>query len=341
MKDKKDLTRMPIMKQTRKRRHDGILICDRVILEAMQPTGPVIVDVLPQNVEEQELSSSSQVDEENLPERHTPTKNTAEQNPTEWIMCTSCSKWRILPPDANAATLHVQWTCSVGFASKPNFDCDRPYDLDMPHKDMDHHQKLQAPCMIVKTVKVTLQDDEQLWLLNECGLRPCFTWNDGYSGYRCLAAIRDTTMTLVIQDALSALSNREYCPRNLVEWRTDVVEWRTELQRVQTSLTKEYVKLNRSYWRDDIFDLVAQADDMCIIFVNACPQNDQLRYKVYTPRGVETCQTLLEVQNIVRPLRSLGKNVRGVGCDSSHFCAFYPADMDPNFAGGNCIERWD
>ncbi len=70
----------------------------------------------------------------------------------------------------------------------------------MPHQDMDHHQKLQAPCMIVKTVKVTPQDDEQLWLLNECGLRPCFTWNDGYSGYRCLAAIRDTTMTLVIQD---------------------------------------------------------------------------------------------------------------------------------------------
>ena len=121
---------------------------------------------------------------------------------------------------------------------------------------------------------------------------------------------------------------------------TDVVEWRTELQRVQTSITKEYVKLNRSYWRDDIFDIVAKADDMCIMVVNAYPQNDQLRYKVYTP-GVQTCQTLLEVQNIIRPLRSLGKNVRGVGHDSSHFCALYPADIDPNFAGGNCIERWD
>jgi hypothetical protein len=94
MKDKKDLTRMPIMKQTRKKGHDGILICDEVILEAMQSTGPeeVIVDVLPQNIEALELSSSSQVDEGYLPERHTPTKNTAEQNPTEWIMCTSCSK---------------------------------------------------------------------------------------------------------------------------------------------------------------------------------------------------------------------------------------------------------
>ncbi len=77
-------------------------------------------------------------------------------------LCTSCSKWRILPPDANAATLHVQWTCGVGFESKPNFDSDTPYDLDMPHQDLDHHQKLQAPCQIVKTVKVTLQDDEQL-----------------------------------------------------------------------------------------------------------------------------------------------------------------------------------
>ncbi len=95
--------------------------------------------------------------------------------------------------------------------------------------------------------------------------------NDGYSGYRCLAAIRDTTLTLVIQDALSALLTRESCPSHLVEWRTDVVEWRTELQRVQTSITKEYVKLNRSYWRDDIFDIVAKADDMCIMVVNAYP----------------------------------------------------------------------
>jgi hypothetical protein len=137
MKDKKDLTRMPIMKQTRKRRHDGVPICDPVILEEMQPTvpeGPIvevlplileeiqptvpegpIVEVLPQNFAEPELNSSSEVDEEYQPERHMPTKYNEEQNPTEWIMCTSCSKWRILPPDANAATLHVQLACGVGF----------------------------------------------------------------------------------------------------------------------------------------------------------------------------------------------------------------------------------
>ncbi len=193
-------------------------------------------------------------------------------------------------------------------------------------------------------------------MLNECGLRPCYTWNDGYCGYCCLAPICGTTMTIISTRLLpctdlwhnndkckARIFPKQYFPSNLVEWRTDVVEWRTELQRVQTSLSKEYVKLNRSYWRDDIFDIVAKADDMCIIFVNTHPQNDQLRYKVYTPNGgVQTCQNLLEVQNIIRSLCPLGTNVRGVGFDdSSHFCALYPADIDPNFAGGNCIERWD
>jgi hypothetical protein len=59
----------------------------------------------------------------------------------------------------------VQWTCGVGFESQPNFDCDTPYDLDidMLHQDFVRHQKLQAPCQLVKTVKVTLQDDEKVW----------------------------------------------------------------------------------------------------------------------------------------------------------------------------------
>jgi hypothetical protein len=66
VKDKKDLTRMPIMKQTRKRRHDGVPICEPVFLEEMQPTVPEgpIVDVLPQNFAEPELNSTSAVDEE-------------------------------------------------------------------------------------------------------------------------------------------------------------------------------------------------------------------------------------------------------------------------------------
>ena len=203
-------------------------------------------------------------------------------------MCTACSKWRILPRDANVAALHVQWTCGLGFQSKPKFNCNTPYDLDMPREALLQHQERQA-CHIVKRGDVTLQDDEKLWLLQECGLRPCYTWHDGYGAYRCLAAIRETTMTKVIQDALSAILNLENYPRNVVEWRTNVVEWRTELQRVQTSLSKEYVKLNRSCWRDDMFDIVAKMDDMCIIYVNTHPQNDQVRYTVYTPTGVHIC----------------------------------------------------
>ena len=90
-----------------------------------------------------------------------------------------------------------------------------------------------------------------------------------------------------------------------------------------------------------MFDIVAKMDDMCIIYVNTHPQNDQVRYTVYTPTGVHICPTLMDVQNVIRPFRFLGNNVRGVGFGSSNFCALYPADVDPNFAGGNSIERWD
>ncbi len=106
-----------------------------VILEDMQPTLPEepIVEVLPQENEEQK--------EECQPERRMPTEDNEELKQTEWIMCTACSKWRILPPDANVAALHVQWTCGLGFQSKPKFDCDTPYDLDMPREDLLQHQE--------------------------------------------------------------------------------------------------------------------------------------------------------------------------------------------------------
>jgi hypothetical protein len=49
-RDKRDLTRMSIMKQTRKLLHNGVLISVQVILEDMQPTLPEepIVEVLPE-----------------------------------------------------------------------------------------------------------------------------------------------------------------------------------------------------------------------------------------------------------------------------------------------------
>jgi hypothetical protein len=270
--------------------------------------------------------------------------------PTEWVMCSVCTKWRILPPDVHAASLHVQLTCGIGFQARPqltcgngfqarpHLDCHTPYDLDIPQSVLANHQKKQAPCRTISRQEVTLQDEEKTWLLNECGLRPCYTWADGYCVYRCLAALRDTTMKNLIKDALSALLGQEGVQNTII----NVVKRKKELQRVLIALSDSYVKLSRHYHcRDDMFSIVAKMDDMCIILVNTIPQNEQLHYRVYTPTGVTLCPTLQEVQNIIQPLRYLGKSVRGAGFGNAHFCALYPADEDPNFAGPSSIDRWD
>ena len=340
MKDKDDLTRMPIGKKTRTRQHNGLRISVPVFLKERQATEPEepIVEVLAQSSEDQEASASSQQTEDSQRETHMRIEANGEPKPTEWVMCTLCTKWRILPPEVHAASLHVKWTCGIGFQSRPHLDCHTPYDLDTPQSVLANHQKKQAPCRTITRQEVTLQDDEKIWLLNECGLRPCYTWADGYSGYRCLAALRDTTMKNLIKDVLSALLGQE----GEQNTRMNVMERKKELQRVLIALSESYVKLSRHYHcRDDMFSIVAKMDDMCIILVNTIPENEQLRYRVYTPTGVTLCPTLQEVQDIIQPLRYLGKSVRGVGFGTAHFCALYPADEDPNFAGPSSIDRWD
>ncbi len=51
---------------------------------------------------------------------------------------------------------------------------------------------------------------------------------DGYCGYRCLAALRDTTMKKLIKDVLSALLGQEGEQITII----NVVERKKELQRV-------------------------------------------------------------------------------------------------------------
>jgi hypothetical protein len=45
-----------------------------------------------------------------------------------------------------------------------------------------------------KRIDLRLLETEVNWLLTGCALRPCFTWGDGYCGYRSAAAIRNATM---------------------------------------------------------------------------------------------------------------------------------------------------
>ncbi len=118
--------------------------------------------------------------------------------PTEWVMCSVCTKWRILPPDVHAASLHVQWTCGIGFQARPHLDCHTPYDLDIPQSVLANHQKKQAPCRTISRQEATLQDDEKIWLLNECGLRLCYTWADGYCVWRKVSNIPEHYVTFPI-----------------------------------------------------------------------------------------------------------------------------------------------
>ncbi len=77
--------------------------------------------------------------------------------------------------------------------------------------------------------------------MNECGLRPCCTWANGYCGYRCLAALRDTTMKTLIKDVLSALLGQEGEQNTII----NVVERKKELQRVLIALsTTPQIRMN-------------------------------------------------------------------------------------------------
>ncbi len=102
--------------------------------------------------EEQNNNESSQEQEEYRPVE----KNQRKEDPksTEWVMCTLCTKWRILPPDVHAASLHVKWTCGIGFQARPHLDCHTPYDLDKPQSVLANHQKKQAPCRTISRQEV-------------------------------------------------------------------------------------------------------------------------------------------------------------------------------------------
>ena len=119
-------------------------------------------------------------------------------------------------------------------------------------------------------------------------------------------------------------------------------QWLTQLQHVIMALNQCLYSITSSYYcRDDLFEIVAAMDSMCIIFVNTSCPNDSMRYRVYTPNVVYTCATLPEMTAVIHPFRESGTNIRGVAFGNTHFCALYPATEEPNFAGDYCIGQWD
>jgi hypothetical protein len=92
---------------------------------------------------------------------------------------------------------------------------------------------------------------------------------------------------------------------------------------------------------ESLLHILAALDDMPIVFVNIAPLPDNPRYRVYCPNVMHTCSTLPEVADVLRPFREGGKKIRGVGFGNAHYCALFPTDEAPNFAGNNCIGQWD
>ena len=204
-----------------------------------------------------------------------------------------------------------------------------------------------------RRIDLRLRSEEVDWLLTECALRPCYTWGDGYCGYRSVAAIRNTTMKTLLADVTSVLERREgkvYQHQGtessevitIIRSERDHAKWITQLQYVTMALNQCLYTINSTYYcQDDILEIVAAIDNMYIIFVNTSSLCDNQRYRVFTPTVMQTCRTLQEVAEVIRPFRNLGKSIRGVGFGNTHYCAFYPANEEPNFAGTNCIGQWD
>ena len=115
-----------------------------------------------------------------------------------------------------------------------------------------------------------------------------------------------------------------------------------QLEHVTKALNDCLYSIRSAYYcRDDIFEIVAAIDGMCVIFVNTSSLNDNPRYRIYTPKVMVTCTTLEEVGNVIRPFRDSGTKVRSVAYGNTHYCALYPANEEPNFAGENCVGQWD
>jgi hypothetical protein len=119
-------------------------------------------------------------------------------------------------------------------------------------------------------------------------------------------------------------------------------KWITQLQYVSMTLNQYLYSITSSYYcRDDILEIVAAIDNMCIIYVNTSALNDNLRYRVFTPNVMQTCTTLQEVAEVIRSFKESGTSIRGVGFGNTHYCALFPANEEPNFAGANCVGQWD
>jgi hypothetical protein len=109
-----------------------------------------------------------------------------------WVQCEMCAKWRKLPPGVDASSLPRDWNCDVGGKLNFGLNCDAAEESTYEGDEFtalnemdDCHQPLTGGYR-VKRASVLLHSYEEITIRSVWGLRPCYTWGNGYCGFRCV-----------------------------------------------------------------------------------------------------------------------------------------------------------
>ena len=207
---------------------------------------------------------------------------------------------------------------------------------------------------MVKREPVALKLGEEQWLRLEWGLRSCYTWNDGYSMYRCAAANRKSTKQEMVADLLlfwgcAYKLSKQYI--YVAEDKTDCEEEFTEtlaqknreaLQLVQESLDRDAKdRLNKRYPSpEQFFEALVAIDKTVILFIDTMAPADVPRYRVYCRGRCQLVSHMEGASEVLRDATKRGEKLCGVAAQVNHFCCLYPVKEQPNFAGPNAIGQF-
>jgi hypothetical protein len=285
----------------------------------------------------------------------------------EWVECVACSKWRVLPRGVDATTLPDDWICSSGTGWRTTgLNCDVEDDVtneeEVIHDDNACHQPLVGSYR-VKLMPVVLNPEEEKWLRLVWGLRPCYTWNDGYSAYRCAAANRGSTKQHMIDEILyywgykwtkgaygtaNAYQNAQPYKHTDVAGDTHQMEFSVDLAHrnieslrpVQDALhySKKF-HLNKRYVSPEtFFESLAIIDSMCILLINTMSDKHAPRYRVYNEEGSIEFNNMQDVSRYMSETKRHNVKIRGLAFRNLQFCSLFPVHEQPNFAGDGAIE---
>ena len=299
------------------------------------------------------------------------------ENTDQWVECVKCSKWRILPRGMSTETLPDDWTCSSGGTWRSTgLTCDVAEDVDADDVNVDDvlldvadcHQPLVGAFM-VRRVSVILKPEEETWLLYEWDLRPCCTWNDGYSLYRCAAANRGTTKQQMLCDLLhfwgykwqddsddaaqAPYENKEYeyvhdCGTEHETVTTLAFTQEMALKNIKAvRLVQDALmrgtsdRLSRRYDPpDEFFESLVAVDKIIVLFIDAMAAGNATRYKVYCRDRCLVTNNVDQVSQLLRAARDESIKIRGIAYANTQYCALYPRNEQPNFAGTSAIGQF-